>query len=363
MSKKKVLVIIGNLSNSGAPLTTLHFIQALNAVFDFDVLVLNAKTPQDLMRRNEYEKYCKNLFIKTFNSMSLISHGKERKKTIKFILNLTRSLHYDLVFSISGLLSAYLFKELKAQNNKLQTIFYSLGPGAIRRKGVNILSRLIYSFKFRKTIKNADFIFYISSKCVNKQMLKTCRSIELPDYPEIEKDSFEKETFKKRLGILATISRNKNQLFCVKLLENLNKNDDFKLIFMGNIIEESYYNKINFYLKRKGLNENIIFISGNSDKKCFFNQIDYLLLPSKREGLPLVLLESQYLGIPCISSLAIPESANLGGLIRLKLSVRKWSEYILNNKPVHFTPSLNLKENFINILHNCFGIANEIENS
>ena len=43
MQKKKALVIIGRLSNSGAPLTTLHFIEQLDVLMDFDVLVLNAQ--------------------------------------------------------------------------------------------------------------------------------------------------------------------------------------------------------------------------------------------------------------------------------------------------------------------------------
>lgn len=357
--KKKVLIIIGRLSNSGAPLTTLHFIETLKDVFDFDILILNVKNRDDLQRYDEYEKYCKKIFIKNFDSISLISHSKNRNDIIDYILGLTQSSNYNFIFSISGLISIYLFKKIKLQNNTIKTIFYSLGPGAIRRKGVRLLSNAIYSLKFKESVKYMDYIFYISNKCVNKSMLNSGRSIELIDYPDVAKSNIRKPCCNNTLGILATISRNKNQLFCIKLLKYLNEKKDFKLIIMGNVIEKKYLDNLLKKIKLERLDNKVCFISGNDNKINFFKQIDFLLLPSKREGLPLVLLESQYLGIPCISSLVVPESANIGGLTRMNLSIKKWSKYLLKDRNINFSIRVDLKKNFNDILYQCFGATNE----
>lgn len=353
-SKKKALIIIGSLSNSGAPLTTLHFIEALNHLIDFDVLVLNSKTDNDTARKDEYKKYCKNIYIKNFEPINLIKKPKNRKKTLDYIKNLVSLNNYNYVYSISGLLSIFLFKSLKRSNSTIKTIFYSLGPGAIKRTGHNISSKMVFCFKFNKTIDYMDYIFYISENGVTKKMLNSNKAYELRDYPNINDITMKKAANNNTIGILATISKNKNQLFCIKVLEKLNAHNNYNLIIMGNVVDKMYYSTLLKYISKNGLENYVSFLSGNEDKRVFFNTISYFLLPSKREGLPLVLLESQYCHVPCISSLAAPESANLGGLKRLSLNAGNWADYILKNKEKEFAISNSLEEDFRSVLTNIF---------
>ena len=317
------------------------------------------KNEGDLTRKSLYEKCCKNVIVCNYGPFNLITHKKNREQVINHIKQLINSNNYDYVYSISGLLVSFIFKKIKQANMHIKTIFYSLGPGAIRRKGKNLLLNLLFKIKFENSIKYMDYIFYISNKCVSRAMLKSGHCFELIDYPEVEVNITKASHQKNVLGILATISKNKNQIFCIRLIEFLNKFDNFKLIIMGNIIEMDYYQKIVKYINNHNLQNIIEFLPGDSDKRAFFEQIDLLLLPSKREGLPLVLLESQYLGIGCISSRVVPESADLGGLYRLKTSITKWSSFILHNKIGDFVISADLKQRFCYTLKNQFGSINE----
>ena len=61
------------------------------------------------------------------------------------------------------------------------------------------------------------------------------------------------------------------------------------------------------------------------------NAMDVFLLPSKFEGLPIVGIEAQFSGLPCLFSDAITEEVVIGENAK-RLSIKKfyWIMYITN---------------------------------
>ena len=82
-----------------------------------------------------------------------------------------------------------------------------------------------------------------------------------------------------------------------------------------------------------GVRENIKFLGIRNDVNQLLQSFDTFLLPSFHEGFPVVLVEAQAAGLPCIISSSISsEVAIKPNVKRINLSdsVEKWVEEILN---------------------------------
>lgn len=109
------------------------------------------------------------------------------------------------------------------------------------------------------------------------------------------------------LGCVGSISENKNQIFLLELLRNLEKNIKLVLVGQGNM-EQTLKEKV----KEIGLGDRVIFTGLQRDVPKFASMFDLFVFPSKREGLGIVAVEMQALGIPCIISEGVPMEVDMG---------------------------------------------------
>ena len=104
------------------------------------------------------------------------------------------------------------------------------------------------------------------------------------------------------------IEERKNQLHLCKAYSESSLIEDYVLVFLGSprsSHDNLYYKNINAFIEEKSLKDNIKIIKGTNKKKIIdslLNQSDVYVLPSKAEGLPLVLLEAMSADIPWIST-------------------------------------------------------------
>ena len=116
------------------------------------------------------------------------------------------------------------------------------------------------------------------------------------------------------IGHVGTFSYQKNHEFLIEVFRNyhgLNKNSS--LILIG---EGKKQGVIRDLVKTLGLEEFIYFIGGVDNVNQYFSAFDCFLLPSRFEGLPLVLLEAQASGISCLTSTAVTNHANITGNVK-----------------------------------------------
>lgn len=148
------------------------------------------------------------------------------------------------------------------------------------------------------------------------------------------------------LGHVGRFNDQKNHEFIVDIIEELHKKDaKFKFLFIGEgELKEHIFNKI----KSKNLDENVIDLGLQDNVNIWLNVMDILVFPSLYEGLPVVLVEAQSSGLPCIISNTISPDVDLGlGLIKflnIDNAEKIWADEILNNKISKITNKELIKE-------------------
>lgn len=112
---------------------------------------------------------------------------------------------------------------------------------------------------------------------------------------------------------VGTLSKIKNQQFLILLMKELVKTKkNIKLLLCGD-------GPIKSHLEDKILESNLtnhIILTGNvNNPEKYMSAADMMLIPSLVEGLPLVVIESQFSTLPCIISSVVPDEAIFTNLV------------------------------------------------
>lgn len=122
----------------------------------------------------------------------------------------------------------------------------------------------------------------------------------------------------------------KNQQFLLEVFKKIRaKKTNVRLILVGfgndhDIIVDRIVNL--------GLSDSVQMFPPDSDLPRLLSDSDYLIFPSIREGLGIVLLEAQSMGVKCFVSTAVPPEANMGlcEYLDLKNGADFWADYIID---------------------------------
>ncbi|MDT0642283.1 glycosyltransferase [Zunongwangia sp. F363] len=120
----------------------------------------------------------------------------------------------------------------------------------------------------------------------------------------------------------------KNHSFTLKLARFMKEqNKDFHFVFVGN---GSLLKEFQDKSRKDGLKNNLSFLGLREDIPEILAGSDVMILPSLHEGFPVVLVESQSVGIPAIVSNTVSNEVDLGvGLITfrsLNSSLQQWCD-------------------------------------
>lgn len=133
------------------------------------------------------------------------------------------------------------------------------------------------------------------------------------------------------IGHIGRFSYEKNHIFLITVLEKLKKTDCNPILIL--VGEGKEKENVMRRAEECGVRENIKFLGIRNDVNQLLQSFDIFLLPSFHEGFPVVLVEAQAAGLPCIISSSISsEVAIKPNVKRINLSdsVEKWVEEILN---------------------------------
>lgn len=128
----------------------------------------------------------------------------------------------------------------------------------------------------------------------------------------------------------------KNPLFLIDIFnEIIKKQKDWKLLLIGDGILR---NDVNDLISKYNLHEYVQLLGTRSDVKDFLQAADYFLLPSKFEGLGIVLIEAQSAGLQCFTSKdVVPSDVDITGLVNfvsLNENAMTWANAIMRAEPI-----------------------------
>ncbi len=133
------------------------------------------------------------------------------------------------------------------------------------------------------------------------------------------------------IGHVGRFTYVKNQSFLIDVLANILKRGvDAYLLLIGSGKEEK---TLRSKVKNYGLEEKVKFLIDRSDVNELYQAMDCFVMPSLFEGLPVVGVEAQANGLPCIFSSNISKEILITSnatMIELGKGVEEWSNMILS---------------------------------
>ena len=135
------------------------------------------------------------------------------------------------------------------------------------------------------------------------------------------------------IGHIGRYNYQKNHDFLIDIFNETHKlYENVRLILIGyGELKEQTFEKI----EALGLSDYVIDLGSREDISQFYNAMDLFLLPSFYEGLPVVGIEAQASGLPCLFSDEVTKEVKVTNnveFISLDQSAKEWAERIMQYK-------------------------------
>lgn len=327
MKKINVCHVVSGLKSGGAETMIYNYTSKMNRD-EYNFYLLYQHTPVEKCV-NEF----KTLNFKLKRIPSKVKHPiKNYRETKKFLIeNKIDVIHCHM--TLSNFIPLMAAKRTKV---KLR-ICHSHEAGTSSK---NFISNILNSVYKRICLLCANK-YVACGKEAGKFLYRNNDFIILNNALDLEKFKYKEEIrnkIREKLGIvndnivIGHIGRFidvKNHEFIIEVFkELLNLLPKFKLVLIGSGELEK---QIKGLVKKLQIEDSVIFTGVISNTNDYYNAFDIFLLPSKREGLPLVALESQANGLKCYLSKNIDtNSCIIDSCKMLPLEKRKWVNEILN---------------------------------
>lgn len=286
---------------------------------DIDLLIVTTKKYTDL-----YDERLKKLGI---NIIELLPEGKFNEvtrtaKSLKAFKMLLRTGSYDLIhlniYNGVSLAYAKLAKQLKI--NRVVAHSHNSAIGNVRFKKVKAFA---HKFGVNRYMHYVDDFWACSDLATDwfRAEHSLTEAVIMNNGIHIGKFKFDQskgEQFREQynlpanqliLGSMGRLNNQKNQHYLIEIAQELKKkNVDFVLVVAG---DGELKEELSKDIKEKQLDNHVLLIGKIFDSVSFYSGIDCFLLPSLFEGNPIVAIEAQASGLPCLLSDTITKQAKL----------------------------------------------------
>lgn len=326
----RVLEILSCLDGGGVERLLYDYCSRLSQKIHFDFVVSSDFI--GILEKPLIDLGC-NVFHVTPIRNSIISH-------IKDMNNILENGSYDIVHDHSGYKSFINLYSAKKHGVKVRIAHSHLAYIPETRKN-NGLRKLItpitkyYSTNLFACGKDAgqwmwgNSEFYIMNNAVNTRAFQfnTTQRVELR----------EKYRLKDKLviGNVARFTFQKNHEFLIKIFNEIKKiKENAVLVLVGRGEEEG---NIKDLVATYNLQDSVIFMGVRNDVSNLYNAMDVFVLPTRYEGLGMVLIEAQANGLKCFTSEGVvPKDVKVTNnvqFIGLRKDANYWADLICEVDP------------------------------
>lgn len=254
---------------------------------------------------------------------------------------------YDVVHLHTKQWKSFLVEELCIKLGIPKVIVHSHSSGIevndpIKRKEEKILHEQVKEmfcenmatdfWACSKTAANHLFGKQISSKRI--KIMPNAIDLKKFGYDEEIRNKIRKKYGLEGCFVLGHVGRyeySKNHEFLINVFSQISKRtEDARLILIG---DGNLFQKVQERAEKLGLTKKILFLGKRSDVSEWYQAMDVFCLPSRFEGLPIVMIEAQASGMPCIGSDCISEEIKIGSNVNLlPLKEEVWVNCLLKLK-------------------------------
>ena len=328
---KKVLV--GYISEGKADGINSYIRNFCNSLSDKDVQI-------DFLTRDD-NLTLESLEIKG-NNIYKVSRNRNPIKQFKEMKNIVSQNEYDVAyfnvsesFNCIGIIAAKLFNVKKVvvhshssgveKSSKMKTIVFKM---------VNAICKSVMvacaDVKLACSKKAAEWLY--TKDIVNKRKYDII--FNAVDYNKFQFDKDVRDDIRKKyelenkfvVGHVGRFCYPKNHGYLMDIFKEIaEKKDNAVLVCAG---DGPDYDNVREYAKEIGLSDNVVFLGAINNVHELVQSFDIFLLPSRFEGLPIVAVEAQFSGVPCLFSANIDDNVVIGENTKLipvgQEDVDKW---------------------------------------
>lgn len=335
MSKPKILMVsCEGLGRGGVQAVMMNFVRNLSDLYCFDALLFT----------NEIRFYDEE-FLSYGGRIIRIPHynGKNqwRKKIDYYIRGIPlffkiknalkkngpyHAIHCNNVYESALCLLAAKIVGVPVRISHSHTISHS--SNAVAKLQNAFYARLVNKYSTQRIGCSRDACNALFGESVNSFVLNN----------PYDDSKFDPEKYENRTNATYTLvqvgrfDNNKNQLFSLEVLRFLKEKKKDVLLKLVGFGETQFVNLLLEKAKNLDVINNIVVIDGTSANiPMELSKSDAFILPSKKEGFGITLIEAQAMGLTCFVSDSVPKATNVGGCIYLPLNVgpEKWASKIL----------------------------------
>lgn len=300
-----------------------------NVQFEFLVTVEKASFEEELSNTHKFYHI-------------LISRKKHPLKIKEEIMKIYRENNFDAIWLNDCSLNQFFFiKYAKKAGIPCRIVhshnsyFMDYGKYRYIRLAIHKLNRLVvkkYATDFWACSNEAAKFFFLRKemKLENFKIIKNAIDTQRFLFSEKSRKKIRKQLNLKNKHVYIQVGRlhkQKNPMFSIEIFnEVLKKDENAIMLFVGTGELRKILLK---RIKELQIEEYVYFLGVRDDISDLISASDVFMLPSLYEGLPIVLIEAQCSGIPCLISDNITRECNI-------------------NKDINSFISLNDKEKWIN---------------
>ena len=329
----RVLQVLGKLQTGGAETMIMNYYRNINKKeIQFDFIVHGNEI-------GTYEEEIKKMGGRIYRlpKYRLYNHLNYKKELNEFF---RKHKEYKIIHSHIRSTAAIILKIAKKYG--IVTISHShstsngIGPESIIKRILQSKIPKYADYFFACSKESAIWLFgkknADSAKCI---IMNNSIDIDKFIYNENERNKIRSELKidenKVIIGHIGRFVDAKNHDFILRIADKiLKKNKEIIFFLCG---DGELKNNIQKKIRKMHIDKNFVIIPPQNDINRYYNAFDLFILPSKYEGLGMVLIEAQINGLKCIASNSIPKSAKiLDTTIFKQLNIKEWCNEIMNLK-------------------------------
>ena len=354
MCKKKICIVMPEIGSGGVEAVLLNFFSHIDCTkYDLDIITYKIS--------NDYRK---KFFEELGFRIILIPPKKEGMgKSIYAMDCVFKENRYDVVhahMTMWNCIPMFLAWKRKVPI-RISHSHLAVKPNGLVNKGVLLLQRVIIKLFANRLCacgEDAAISLYGRKTYEKKQVTVINNAI---DVKKFKKNVAVRKDVRRKLGIsentfcvghIGRFHEHKNHTFLIKIFKELHKQiPNSKLLLVG---DGDLKERIIAETKENGIFTDVLFAGVRNDPERIYQAMDVFCMPSLYEGLPVVGIEAQAVGLPCVFSDGISPKVcitRLATVIPLSANAEEWAEAIVKLR------GYNINE----IFRRCYDIKHETQ--